>query len=107
MISSAVVGFSDGHGVVGEVDIAVVACVWGLEVLIVRDGGEGLEEPTEECMAVSRVDQSLWGRDTYIWACCQGFVVALENSNAWRVVVGVEVRYRLLQIYSIGLYIRA
>ena len=26
MVSTAVVGFADGHGVVGEVDIAVVAC---------------------------------------------------------------------------------
>ena len=43
MISTAVVSFSNGHGVVGEVDIAVVA--WGLSIVWIWVDGkmEGLE----------------------------------------------------------------
>ena len=39
VISTAIVSFSDGHGVVGEVDIAVVACVWSLAGDTARIGG--------------------------------------------------------------------
>ena len=40
MVASAVVGFADAHGVVGEVDIAVVALVW--ELVGVYLGARGL-----------------------------------------------------------------
>jgi hypothetical protein len=56
MISTAVVGFADGHRVVGEVDIAVVT--WKHSVLgsdIERLDMRGIESPTEECIVVSKV----------------------------------------------------
>ncbi len=65
MISAAVMSFSDGHGVVGEVDIAVVAC--RISILLLRDAGG--RKPTEECIAISRVTRSLGDRNTYILAC--------------------------------------
>lgn len=58
--------FSDRHGVVGEVDIAVVAC--GVSIFDSKIEG-GVGKPTEECIAVSRVDQSCGEEDTYILAC--------------------------------------
>ena len=37
VVSPAVVGFPDGHGVVGEVDIAVVA-LWQLVLALLNEG---------------------------------------------------------------------
>ena len=55
MVATAVVGFTDRHRVVGEVDIAVIT--WECSVLgsdIEQFGFGGVESPTEECIAVSK-----------------------------------------------------
>ena len=54
MVSAAVVGFADAHGVVGEVDIAVVACLtlvraWEYVELSLRSA----VTPTEDCGNIS------------------------------------------------------
>lgn len=47
MVAAGVMSFSDAHGVVGEVDIAIVA---------------------EECFESQRLKIEVSGGDTYIWA---------------------------------------
>lgn len=65
MISTTVMSFSNTHGIMGEVDIAVIA----LEGSVMEVEKAELVVPTEEC-TLCQYD-NVWNlqRKTYIWAC--------------------------------------